>query len=470
MIRSWVILLLVSICVSNSYKFLVYSPIFGYSHTNFMGAIADTLTEAGHDVTVLMPILDTDQENKTGLKITKNIIKVPPAPKNLEFMKSKDAILGNMWTMKPNVLSLFQMVQNMTESSFNTCEALLDNEKLLNQLAAEKFDVAISEPFTICATGIFEHLKIPATIAALSVVHADGISQAIGEPTIPSYVPGAMATQGDRMNFMNRVMNVIDVVIGKKFITKTFEVEIEALRSKFGPQFKDSQELLAESSYVFTNSNPYLDYPRPMLHKTVPIGGIAVSLDPKKNVLSKEWDSILNERNTTVFVSFGSMAKSVNMPELYRNSLLSVFESMPDTTFIWKYEEEGSNITAHLKNVHLSTWVPQNALLADPRLTVFITHGGLGSTTELAHTGKPAILIPIFADQPRNAQMLAKHGGGIVLTKYDLETPQKLRESLKSIFEDASYTHNAKRLSEMLLGQPVSAKDLVIRHCEFAAK
>ncbi|VDL76113.1 unnamed protein product [Nippostrongylus brasiliensis] len=279
-----------------------------------------------------------------------------------------------------------------------------------------------------------------------------------------------MATQGDRMNFINRVMNVIDVLIGKRFFTKTFEVEIEALRSKFGPQFKDPHELLAESSYVFTNSNPYLDYPRPMLHKTVPIGGIAVSLDPKKNVLSKEWDSILNERNTTVFVSFGSMAKSVNMPEQYKNSLLSVFESMPDTTFIWKYEEEGSNITAHLKNVHLSTWVPQNALLADPRLTVFITHGGLGSTTELAHTGKPAILIPIFADQPRNAQMLAKHGGGIVLTKYDLETPQKLRESLKSIFEDASYTHNAKRLSEMLLGQPVSAKDLVIRHCEFAAK
>ncbi|VDL76114.1 unnamed protein product [Nippostrongylus brasiliensis] len=153
MIRSWVILLLISICVSNSYKFLVYSPIFAYSHSNFMGAIADTLTDAGHDVTVLMPILDMDQENKTGLTTTKKTIKVPPAPKNFKFMKSKEAILGNMWTMKPNVLSLFQMVQNMTESSFNTCEALLNNEKLLNQLAAERFDVAISEPFTICATG-----------------------------------------------------------------------------------------------------------------------------------------------------------------------------------------------------------------------------------------------------------------------------------------------------------------------------
>ncbi|VDO88997.1 unnamed protein product [Heligmosomoides polygyrus] len=84
MASSWIVLLLVSASAIDSYKFLVYSPIFGYSHTNFMGAIADTLTEAGHDVvssvilwigffdrknckkyTVLVPIMDVEQENKT---------------------------------------------------------------------------------------------------------------------------------------------------------------------------------------------------------------------------------------------------------------------------------------------------------------------------------------------------------------------------------------------------------------------
>ncbi|KAL6737707.1 hypothetical protein Aduo_011326 [Ancylostoma duodenale] len=158
------------------------------------------------------------------------------------------------------------------------------------------------------------------------------------------------------------------------------------------------------------------------------------------------------------------------MPDVYKNTLLKVFESMPDTTFIMKYEEEGSKMADHLSNVYLSTWLPQNALLADPRLTAFVTHGGLGSITELAHQGKPAILIPIFADQPRNAHMLAKHGGGIVLTKFDLEHPTRLRESLLTIFNDASYSRNAKRLSDMLLNQPISAKQLLLRHCEFAAK
>ncbi|KHJ79230.1 hypothetical protein OESDEN_21129, partial [Oesophagostomum dentatum] len=143
---------------------------------------------------------------------------------------------------------------------------------------------------------------------------------------------------------------------------------------------------------------------------------------------------------------------------------------MPDTTFIMKYEEKNTKIAAHLPNVHLSPWLPQNALLADPRLTAFVTHGGLASTTELAHQGKPAMLIPLFGDQPRNAQMLARHGGAIVLTKYDLGSPKKLIESLHTLLSDASYTQNAKRLAEMLLSQPISAKELLVRHCEYAAR
>ncbi|KHJ80294.1 hypothetical protein OESDEN_20032 [Oesophagostomum dentatum] len=158
------------------------------------------------------------------------------------------------------------------------------------------------------------------------------------------------------------------------------------------------------------------------------------------------------------------------MPHTYKKALLKVFESMPDTTFIMKYEEKDSKIAAHLPNVHLSPWLPQNALLADPRLTAFVTHGGLASTTELAHQGKPAILIPLFGDQPRNAQMLARHGGAIVLTKYDLGSPKKLIESLHALLSDASYTQNAKRLAEMLLSQPISAKELLVRHCEYAAR
>ena len=44
--------------ISDAYKILVYNPRFGPSHVSFMGKIADTLADAGHDVVVYQPIFE----------------------------------------------------------------------------------------------------------------------------------------------------------------------------------------------------------------------------------------------------------------------------------------------------------------------------------------------------------------------------------------------------------------------------
>ncbi|KHJ80101.1 UDP-glucoronosyl and UDP-glucosyl transferase [Oesophagostomum dentatum] len=337
-----VVLLLVLNCYG--YKFLVYSPIFGYSHTKFMGAIADTLTEAGHDVTVLMPIIDYTQEEKTGVTLTKKIIKVPADPRVVELIKYKADRMSKMWTMQPNLLGALQISQNITRTFYIQCERVLSDKTLLKQLENEHFDVGIAEAFSICGLGVFESLKIPASIATFSGVHLEAVASAIGEPINPSYVPGEWSTSGDRMTFTERFKNILSIEFGRKLLAGSFDTELEAFRGKFGRHFKGYEQLLAEASFVMTNSNPYIDFPRPMLHKTVPIGGITVSMDSAKNKLSPEWDAILNERSCTVLVSFGSGAKAVHMPTKYMKSLLKVIESMPETTFIMKYEEEKTRL------------------------------------------------------------------------------------------------------------------------------
>ncbi|KAJ1367114.1 hypothetical protein KIN20_027966 [Parelaphostrongylus tenuis] len=85
-----------SLFASDAYKFLINSPLFGYSHTNFMGSIADTLTEAGHNVTVLMPVMNYEHRNRTGLKLTKNVIKIPldPEPNDVKY---QEEMISHMW-------------------------------------------------------------------------------------------------------------------------------------------------------------------------------------------------------------------------------------------------------------------------------------------------------------------------------------------------------------------------------------
>ncbi|CAJ0603984.1 unnamed protein product [Cylicocyclus nassatus] len=468
MIRRYILFALLA-CCGSSYKFLVYSPTYGYSHTKFMGVLADILTEAGHNVTILMPIIDNEEMDLTGVKLTKNIIKLPPDERIAEMQDYEAQEISELWKMPLGISGFLQMKQEMIEWQTSQCERTLKHVSLIKQLEKEQFDVGIAEAFGICGFGVFRAAKIKTTLATLSSVHADLISEIIGEPVTPSYVPGGMSSAGDQMDIVGRFENFMDALLERSYFIDVFDSEIKLFKKKFGPDFDGWQQLLADTSLWFVNSNPYLDYPRPTLHRSLSIGGITVSSDHEKNELP-EWDAFLNERNTTVLVSFGSVAKAVYMPDNYMQSLLKVFESMPETTFIFKYEEENSKIADHLRNVHLSTWLPQNALLGDPRLTAFITHGGLGSVTEVAYQDKPAILIPIFADQPRNAKMLAKHGGAIYLTKYDLNTPEKLKESLRIILNDPSYARNAKHLAEMLRNPPISSKQLFLRHCEFAAK
>lgn len=50
------------------------------------------------------------------------------------------------------------------------------------------------------------------------------------------------------------------------------------------------------------------------------------------------------------------------MPLEFKMSILEVIKSLPDVTFIWKYEEN-TTMASHLPNVHLEPWLPQNALL-----------------------------------------------------------------------------------------------------------
>ncbi|KIH46185.1 hypothetical protein ANCDUO_23764 [Ancylostoma duodenale] len=63
--------------------------------------------------------------------------------------------------------------------------------------------------------------------------------------------------------------------------------------------------------------------------------------------------------------------------------IVKTFALFPNITFIWKYESDDYNevFKAH-SNIYPMKWIPQIDLLADPRLSLFITHGGMNSILE----------------------------------------------------------------------------------------
>ena len=60
------------------------------------------------------------------------------------------------------------------------------------------------------------------------------------------------------------------------------------------------------------------------------------------------------------------------------------------------------------------TWIPQNDLLANDRVQLFITHGGFNSLIEAVYHAKPVIMFPIALDQPNNAATAQAKGSLIM--------------------------------------------------------
>ncbi|KAF1756712.1 hypothetical protein GCK72_013166 [Caenorhabditis remanei] len=464
------LLLVAFIGLGEPYKILMYTNLFGHSHIKMLGAVSDTLTDAGHDVTVLMPVIDFKQENKTAMKSTKNIIKVPPGQDTAETIATMEKFMTQLWTSdNSNPLFMLFHAPAMSAIFASQCRRVLEDKELLERLKAEKFDLAITEPFDTCAYELFDAIKIRAHVAVLACSRLDHVSSAIGQPIAPSYVPGTQSTYGEKMTVGQKFMNILHFVMGD-FLFGYIGDEDYKVAKEVVPGVRSWREVLPEASYIFTNHIPLMDFPAPTFDKIIPIGGISVKTQRKSLQLPEKWDKILGIRKKNVLISFGSNARSADMPEEFKKNILRVAESMPEVTFIWKYENEKDTLADHLKNVYLGDWLPQNELLGDPRLSLFVTHGGLASVTELALMGKPAVMVPLFADQARNAMMLKRHGGAQVLHKTDLGDSKVIKKAIEEVLFNDEYQKSAERLAEMLNNQPTDPKETLVKHVEFAAR
>ncbi|KAF1749872.1 hypothetical protein GCK72_016417 [Caenorhabditis remanei] len=459
---SFVFLLCVGLV--SPFNYLVFCPLYAHSHHKFLAKIADTLSDAGHNVTFLAPIIIRKYENVKYLDSTKDIVYIQPSKKLESLGVTSD--YSKFWNQDATAIQFVPAIRAFTKMFEQLYEDLKEDLTVLDELKNRKFDALVFEFLCPTALPIAEYLDIKAVLPSLSMTHHPLMSRLIGEPSSPSVLPSMISSFGDDMTFSERLQNTIGDIFFTLF------VHFPPMTSFKNPEkLIDVEDMTARAPFMFMNGNPYLDYPRPLLTKSVLIGGISVNVTQmKQEKLSENYNQILSKNKKNVLISFGSMIFSKDMPQEYKDTIVRVIESRQDVTFIWKYEEEDVSFAKNLPNLHFSKWVPQTALLADSRISAFVTHAGLGSVTELSYMGKPAVLIPIFADQLRNSKTLARHNGSITLSKYDLSDFDKLRNAIDTILNEESFKINTERLSQQLQDQPVSPQDLLVRHAEFAAK
>uniref|UniRef100_A0A0K0FSQ8 glucuronosyltransferase n=1 Tax=Strongyloides venezuelensis TaxID=75913 RepID=A0A0K0FSQ8_STRVS len=375
----------------------------------------------------------------------------------------------SMWKSTQDILGQQKVFNTFLKALRYQGISTLNDKELEKFVTEQKFDVAIAEAMYCSMFGLFKHWKIETTIVATSSVLFDTFYPMFGIPFPASYVPSAIIGYSDKMSYKERAINLLTYLFFENFLGfySRYTTLEDIFEEKFGAGFYNAHKIMTEASFVLINSNPFLDIPTPKSPKMIEISGIGI---PQPKPVNKEFDEILNKRNKTILISFGSVAKSTYMDQEMKDEILNTIKNFPDITFIWKYETPEDGHGTGIKNLVLSKWVPQNDLLNDERLTLFITHGGMGSTTEVAFSNVPALAVPIFGDQMRNAKLLERLEIGLVVEKDILRDSKRFSQKILEVLNDSKYKINSIKTAEMIRNRPVSSEDLLIKHVEFACK
>jgi MGT family glycosyltransferase len=110
-------------------------------------------------------------------------------------------------------------------------------------------------------------------------------------------------------------------------------------------------------------------------------------------------------------------------------------------------------------------FLPQASLL--PQVDVVITHGGNNTVTECLHHGKPMVVLPLFWDQPDNAQRIHETGFGRRLPTYEVGRDE-LVAAIDALLADTALASRLAAVSARVRRSPgtTMAADLIERVAE----
>ncbi|KAH8294629.1 hypothetical protein KR018_000629 [Drosophila ironensis] len=430
-------------------KILVTLPFPGRSQYIFVEAFLKALANKGHQVTVI------------------NAFKNPPHP-NMRFIEAlkvhefNDEMMGLL-----NEPILWKQLNAMDYILEKFSGVTLEDEgvkKLLN--SGETFDLVLAEMLQMEALyGMAEHFN--ASLVGFSSFGTDEkIDDTFGNISPLSYNPLVTSPRGDRMTFLERLENQYEGLVERLHRYLVHLPSMEKVYAKYFPNAKKTMaEVMDSFSLVLLGQHFTLSHPRPYLPNMIEVGGLHIAHKPKP--LPTDIEKFIEESaHGVIYFSMGSNVKSKDLPQETRDTLLRTFAKLKQRV-LWKFEDD--EMPGKPANVLIKKWYPQPDILAHPNVKMFITHGGLLSTTESVYFGKPVLGLPCFYDQYMNVKRAQRLGFGLGLDLNNLKQSE-LEESIQTLLTTPSFGEAAAAISERYRDQPQQALDRAVWWTEYVLR
>ncbi|XP_066263069.1 UDP-glycosyltransferase UGT5-like isoform X1 [Euwallacea similis] len=433
-------------------------PMPGISHNILSSKLMKGLVLAGHDVTMIsaIPMKQVPEGGKyTGILLDGFVEKMEEKmSENNIFDVGKGGFLV-MLTRMNNILLDF------SNSTFYHPKV----RKLLD--SNQKFDAVILEQFSNDALKVFAHIYDCPLIILSSMGPNSWVNSLVGNEAPVSYT--AHLLKGDfskDLSLLNRAQNAFLYIMEYLLTTYYILPQHEEIMHQAFPNSPSLYDLRTNVSLVLLNSHTSLYPALPLVPNMVEIGGYFV--DPPQKLPSNLQEILDNAKDGVIYFSMGSNIKSKDMPKEKKEFIMSVLGKLKQKV-LWKFEED---LPGKPKNVFIQKWFPQQDVLAHKNIKLFITHGGLLSTTETVYHGVPILALPVFGDQDANADRAVYNGYGLKLGFNDPAFNEaSFEKAINDLLINSKYRDNVQMKSKLYHDRPETPMktatywvDYVIRH------
>ncbi|XP_030763773.1 UDP-glucuronosyltransferase 1-5-like [Sitophilus oryzae] len=338
-------------------------------------------------------------------------------------------------------------------------------QDLLKNVNKDTYDLLIVEYFWQPYYALKEIYKVP-MVGLLSFPLSITTADVVGLEKHPVVDPEFLLDFSFAKNFKQRLQSwLFNWAYRVFFQYKVTPIFDDQIRKYFGNDMKSATQLTNEVELVIGSSNFALDNLKARNGKYVAVSSLHVQpIQPLPKDLGEYLDKL---KTDVIYFSLGTNVKSSKIAKNVMDTIIKVLGSLP-YTILWKSDLVNLPKNIH-KNFYIRKWYPQQDLLGHEKVKLFITQGGCQSIDEAMDRGVPMLIMPVFGDQPANADKCVNKGIAEMVNIYDF-TEEEFRIKLSMLLTTSSYKSNIIQQGKIVRDQPLPAVDTAIFWIEYVIR
>jgi UDP:flavonoid glycosyltransferase YjiC (YdhE family) len=280
----------------------------------------------------------------------------------------------------------------------------------------------------------------------------------------PSYLPMILSGKSVYMDFYDRFFNLFWDKVKFAYLFMQLDRQFNQFRAEEYnlpriqiTEIYDTELYLVNTAYGFEYARltpPFVQLTGPFLNPNpAPISSFT-----KEYPALVEWFSKISNDSGIIYIAFGSLVSmSIEQRISIAEGLLEVMDLKPNLYVLWSLPNDKAQpvkeiIPAASQNKFVFyPWVPQESILNDPRVLLYINHGGIGSVQQSFVFGKPQLVIPSETDTFDAAVRAVDAGAGLQLDHKAINAKMVAATSYSILTLHDKYAAAAKKVGQILL-------------------